>query len=212
LNKEHFLIELKICLKPIAPEEQAIILEQYNIIFNERIAEGETEEQIAKSLGKPRTIANEILKEHNIIIPEKKVPDDGWREIAPEYMAEIDDFEEHIPHEPVYRQRSFFNRFLQIIGILCLNGFLMFWVFLTIALVLFACALAGSATLLSPIIGIYGVIAYFGNAALFQLFSTIFLFGASIIGWLLFIPIVKVFIKIFSYYLRWNIAVLRGEV
>ena len=56
MNKEHFIIELKIYLKALNPKDQAIILAKYKALFDARVAEGETEEQVAKSLGKPRVI------------------------------------------------------------------------------------------------------------------------------------------------------------
>ena len=62
MNKEHFLIELKIYLKPLSYQHQAAVLDKYEAIFDERMAAGEAEEQIAKNLGKPRSIAEEILK------------------------------------------------------------------------------------------------------------------------------------------------------
>ena len=73
MNKEHFIIELKIYLKALNPKDQAIILAKYKALFDARVAEGETEEQVAKSLGKPRVIAEEILKEQGIELTERKI-------------------------------------------------------------------------------------------------------------------------------------------
>lgn len=44
MNKEHFIIELKIYLKALNPKDQAIILAKYKALFDARVAEGETEE------------------------------------------------------------------------------------------------------------------------------------------------------------------------
>ncbi len=41
---------------------------------------------------------------------------------------------------------------------------------------------------------------------------SLFLFGASIIGWLLFLPILKFSAHVFKRYFQWNIAVLRGDI
>ena len=46
MNKEHFIIELKIYLKALNPKDQAIILAKYKALFDARVAEGETEEQV----------------------------------------------------------------------------------------------------------------------------------------------------------------------
>ncbi|UYY07749.1 DUF1700 domain-containing protein [Enterococcus faecalis] len=81
MNKEHFIIELKIYLKALNPKDQAIILAKYKALFDARVAEGETEEQVAKSLGKPRVIAEEILKEQGIELTERKIENNGWQEI-----------------------------------------------------------------------------------------------------------------------------------
>lgn len=82
MNKEHFIIELKIYLKALNPKDQAIILAKYKALFDARVAEGETEEQVAKSLGKPRIIAEEILKEQGIELTERKIENNGWQEIG----------------------------------------------------------------------------------------------------------------------------------
>ena len=42
MNKEHFIIELKIYLKALNPKDQAIILAKYKALFDARVAEGET--------------------------------------------------------------------------------------------------------------------------------------------------------------------------
>ena len=87
----------------------------------------------------------------------------------------------------------------------------MFWVILGIALMYVGCGIAGAATLFSPIYGIYSVITS-KCRFLFQLSMSLFLFGASIIGWLLFLPILKFSAHVFKRYFQWNIAVLRGDI
>lgn len=87
MNKEHFIIELKIYLKALNPKDQAIILAKYKALFDARVAEGETEEQVAKSLGKPRVIAEEILKEQGIELTERKIENNGWQEIPAAYTC-----------------------------------------------------------------------------------------------------------------------------
>lgn len=220
MNKEHFLIELKICLKAIAPQDQAIILEKYAIIFDERTAAGETEEQIAKSLGKPREIAEEILKEYDIEIPEQQRENDGWQEIEPDnsgmnYDSYYENFETPYDENTQMRyrpQHSPLARFFQVSGIVCLNLFLMIWIIFGIFMAFVGFWIAGVATILSPILGIYGVLMNYNNASLFQLSVSVFLFGASIIGWLLLVPLTKFVARIFRQYFQWNIAVLRGDI
>ena len=78
----------------------------------------------------------------------------------------------------------------------------MFWVILGIALMYVGCGIAG----------IYSVITQANAASFFQLSMSLFLFGASIIGWLLFLPILKFSAHVFKRYFQWNIAVLRGDI
>ena len=86
----------------------------------------------------------------------------------------------------------------------------MFWVILGIALMYVGCGIAGAATLFSPIYGIYSVIT--SKCFLFPIIYESLLFGASIIGWLLFLPILKFSAHVFKRYFQWNIAVLRGDI
>lgn len=219
MNKEHFLIELKIYLKPLSYQKQAVILDKYEAIFDERIATGETEEAIAKELGKPRNIASDILKEFDIEIPEKQLGRDGWQEFQPKREECFYDSEpiEEPPYNDEYRvyerpQHSGFVRFCQISGILALNFLMMIWVIFGMLMGLLGLWVAAAACLLSPILGGYAVIAGFNDGSMFQLFFSIFLFGGSIIGLLILKPITAWFFRILKHYFVWNISVLRGDV
>ncbi|MEI5994553.1 DUF1700 domain-containing protein [Candidatus Enterococcus mansonii] len=218
MNKEHFLIELKIYLKPLSNQQQTFVLDKYDAIFTERLAGGETEEQIAKSLGKPRSIAEEILQEFDITVPEKKLERDGWQEIQPTVDSNYyyDDSSEH-PYDPSYQsyerpRRSTFARLCQVFGILSLNFLLMFWVIFSIIMFFFSGWLAAVLFLLSPILGGFSVIAGLNDGTMFQLFVSIFLFGAGIIGLLILTPLTKAFAKILRRYAQWNLRVLRGDI
>ncbi|MGX7265821.1 DUF1700 domain-containing protein [Enterococcus crotali] len=218
MNKEHFLIELKIYLKPLTNQQQALILNKYEAIFEERSATGETEEQIAKSLGKPRGIAEEILQEFDISVPEKRIERDGWQEIQPivnndyYYEEEL----EH-PYDDAYRSyerphHGGFTRFCQIAGVLSFNFLFMFWMIFAAIMVFFACWLVAVVFLFSPILAGISVFAGFNDAAMFQLFASIFLSGAGIVGIVILLPLTKFFGNCLRRYLQWNVRVLRGEV
>lgn len=217
MNKEHFLIELKIYLKPLSNQQQATILTKYETIFEERSAEGETEEQIAKSLGKPRGIAEEILEEFDISVPEKKMERDGWQEIQPVTNEDYyDEMPEH-PYDHAYRayeqpHHSPFVRFCQVAGILSLNFFLMIWLIFAFLMVLFSCWLVAVVFLFSPILGGISMVAGFNDGTVFQLFVSVFLSGAGIIGLLILTPVTKWIGKGLKHYLQWNIRVLRGGI
>ncbi|EOL49018.1 hypothetical protein I580_01167 [Enterococcus caccae ATCC BAA-1240] len=218
MNKEHFLIELKIYLKPLTNQQQVFILNKYETIFEERSAAGETEEQIAKSLGKPRGIAEEILQEFDISVPEKKLERDGWQEIQPivnnDYYYE--DIPEH-PYDDTYRtyerpHHNGFTRFCQIAGILLFNFLFMFWMIFASIMLLFSGWLTAVLFLFSPILGGISIFAGFNDGTMFQLFLSIFLSGAGIIGLLILTPLTKFFGKVLRRYLQWTIRVLRGEI
>ncbi|MDA9471684.1 DUF1700 domain-containing protein [Enterococcus sp. 5H] len=217
MNKEHFLIELKIYLKPLSGQQQAFILNKYETIFNERSAAGEAEEEIAKNLGKPRAIAEEILQEFDISVPEKRLERDGWQEIQPEANTEqyTEETSEH-PYDYAYQQyeqtrHNGFVRFCQVAGILSLNFLFAFWFIFAIILLFFSGWLIAVAFLFSPILGGFHVLSGLNDGSMFQLFASIFLFGGGIIGLLIMTPLTKFFGKVLKGYLHWNIRVLRGE-
>lgn len=219
MNKEHFLIELKIYLKPLSYQKQALILDKYETIFEERLANGETEEAIAKALGKPKVIAEEILQEFDIEVAEKQLGRDGWIEFYPEKdnQYEQSEFTEQHPYDDQYQvyerpRHSPFVRFCQVAGILFLNFFMMIWIFLGILMGFLGAWITGIAFLLSPIIGGYAVISGYNDGSMFQLFFSIFLFGVAIIGLLILRPLTIWFLKILKHYFVWTISVLRGDV
>lgn len=219
MNKEHFLIELKIYLKPLSVQQQTFILNKYETIFTERIAAGEAEVEIAKSLGKPRSIAEEILQEFDITVPEKRLERDGWQEIQPEADPITDDYFTEEAYEHPYddyqqyerSQNSPFVRFCQIAGIIFLNVLFMFWAIISVILFFFSGWLAAIIFLFSPILGGISVFAGFNDGSMFSLFLSIFFFGAGIIGLLILTPLTKFFGKVLRGYLQWNKRVLRGE-
>ena len=225
MNREHFLIELKIYLKSLSPKQQLTILNKYETLFEERLATGESEEQVAKELGKPKTIAQEILKEFDIDVIEKKMIHDGWEEISPQkknseefdydtyYNSADDTYDEKESYydypSPV---QSPFVRFCQIAGILALNCLLMFWLIFSAILLLFSCWLVAAICLFSPAIGIYSMLTNVGDYASLQLFASILFFGIGTIGSLILMPLTKWFIILMGHYFKWNLSVLRGGV
>lgn len=217
MNKEHFLIELKIYLKPLTNQQQTLVLNKYETIFEERSVAGESEEQIAKSLGKPRGIAEEILQEFDISVPEKRIERDGWQEIQPVVSHDYSYEELEHPYDDTYRSyerphHNGFIRFCQIAGVLSFNFFFMFWMIFTAIMLFFACWLVAVTFLFSPILAGISAFAGFNDGMMFQLFASIFLSGAGLVGLLILMPLTKFFGKCLRRYLQWNIRVLRGEV
>lgn len=219
MNKEHFLIELKIYLKPLSSQHQTAVLEKYDSLFEERTAAGEAEEQIAKSLGKPRAIAEEILQEFGIEVPEKKLTRDGWQEIpSSEEYDEYNEFEKFVSEHP-YRDELFDTpppektgmRLFKSCALLAFDFLFMIWMFVAFASVVFACWVAAVVMVLSPILGAYSLIVGFNDAGLFQLFFTIFIFGIGIIGSVILLPLTKLFFRSLKNYIKWHGKVFRGR-
>lgn len=217
MNKEHFLIELKIYLKPLPQRQQAIVLDKYETIFAERMSAGENEEAIAKQLGKPRAIAEEILNEFDIAVPEKQLERNGWQEIYPESLDEpmAEETFSH-PYNSEYQtyetpQHSGFVRFCQVIGIICFNFLFMIWVIFSIIMFLFSGWLVSIVFVLSPILGGLSALSGINSVSMFELFLSILLFGLGIIGLLLLVPLTKFLAKSLRSYLQWTIQVMRGE-
>ncbi|MGL4696131.1 DUF1700 domain-containing protein [Enterococcus larvae] len=218
MNKEHFLIELKIYLKPLSYQQQAAILDKYEEIFDERAATGETEEQIAKSLGKPRAIAEEILQEFDIDVPDKRLTRDGWQEISSSQAHDdYDQYESEHPYEfdddYYYKRRpqSPGMRALKICGLLAFDFLFMFWMFFAFAAVVFSLWLATIIFVLSPILGTYSLIVGFNDAGMFQLFFSIFLCGAGIIGTMILLPLTRLFFSSVKRYIGWHGVVFGGR-
>lgn len=220
MNKEHFLIELKIYLKPLSYQQQAAILDKYEEIFDDRAAAGESEEQIAKSLGKPRAIAEEILQEFDIDVPEKRLTRDGWQEISSaQTYDDYNSYEKEHPYDDYYEDDAYYRKrpqspgmkALKIGGLLAFDFLFMFWMFFAFAAVVFSLWLVAGIFLLSPILGAYSVIVGFNDAGLFQLFFSIFLCGAGMIGTMILLPITKLFFSSLKRYIAWHGVVFGGR-
>ena len=57
MNREHFLIELKLHLRQLSLVDQQAILAKYDELFDEKLAQGLTEYQVTKELDSPKKIA-----------------------------------------------------------------------------------------------------------------------------------------------------------
>lgn len=200
MNKEHFLIELKIYLKPLPVQDQEPIIQKYETFFEERMTQGETEEVIAKSLGKPKQIAENILKEFDMPLKEKQLTQESWQEIP----AATENWE-----EPLRKERNF----LTMAFILCIDVFFMTWFVPFVCSMLIGGWLTAIALLLSPIIlGFLSLISLFSTSFFtFYVLLSLFLFGSGIIGCLILHPLTKLCIYLAKQYINWHVAAFRKE-
>lgn len=222
MNKEHFLIELKIYLRPLSAQQQAFVLDKYEALFDDGVAAGQSEEEVAKSLGKPKEIAEQVLEEFDIQVPEKKLTKNGWTEITgdgPQFASMPDDepyvdpghpYEEEYEDDYGYREPRRPHRFWRGVGLFCLNFFFMIWMWFTAFMLLFAGWITAGAFVISPILGVGSLILSFNDGGLFQLFMSLFLCGAGIIGVLILIPLSKFCVSLLKRYINWNRFVMRG--
>lgn len=212
MNKEHFLIELKLHLRQLSLIDQQTILDKYNQLFDEKTEQSLTEYQITKELGSPKLIATSILKEFNIELKETKKPSNDWVEMS----TTTETFSDTGPYayqggSTYRRSSSSFVRFFQIAGIICLNFLFMIWMIFSWAMILFSGWLVTIIFTLCPILGVFSFINYAGSYGMFQLSLSILFCGIGLIGFLIMIPFSKVSAKLLKTYSKWNLQVLRGD-
>lgn len=211
MNKEHFLIELKIYLRPLSAEEQMNFLDKYEKIFEEQMAQGKSEELIAKELGKPIEIAEQILADFDLPIFQKNLNKQGWYETQPDLtMGNHQDFSNY--SIPTHKTNSSgIARLFKILALLFFNLCFGFWMIFTFFILLLSGWVVAATFILSPILAAFQLFFVYQNTAMLQIFASTFLFGLGIIGILILIPCSKIFFKGLKQYFFWTIRVLRGE-
>ncbi|MDT2865369.1 DUF1700 domain-containing protein [Vagococcus carniphilus] len=214
MNKEHFLIELKLHLRQLSLVDQQAILAKYEELFETKTAEGLTEYQVTKELASPKEIAISILKEFNLEFQETKGPGNDWIEFSTmeTQTPEVDGYH---PYHEAYdigrKPDSGFIRFFQITGVALLNLFFMIWLIFGWALTLFMGWILTLTFVASPLIGAYSFITLANSYGMFQLSMSILFCGAGLIGLLIMVPFSKVSFNLLKTYSRWNLQVLKGE-
>lgn len=208
MNKEHFLIELRLNLKQLPFEEQQDICQVYADLFDEQLTAGLSEFEISKELGQPKLIAIEILKSKNLYFEETQPSDHGWQE-----FSDAEQFEHPYQHEyefsPVAPSR--FSRVSQIIGLFFLNTCFMIWMISALFMLLFAAWLVALAMSASPLIALVGIFMTAASTyGFFQLASAFIFCGVGLIGFLLLKPITTGSFKLLKGYIHWNLLILRG--
>lgn len=212
MNKEHFLIELKLHLRQLSLTDQQAILQKYEDLFAEKIAEGLSEYQITKELASPKEIAMSILKEFNLELDSPNAHGNDWLEFSTEENYQQDNDHPYY-HEPQIQRShdSGFIRFFQIAGIIFLNLFFMFWLMFGWGLVLFIGWTLTICFIGSPVIGIFSILAAINAFGFFQLSISLILCGIGLIGGLIMFPFTKISFNLLKTYLKWNLQVLKGE-
>jgi hypothetical protein len=125
MNREHYLTELGIYLRPLPAQIQIEILHSYEDLFEKEIAKGKSEFEVSQELGSPQAAAEKLLAEFAVEPQEKEIYPGGWEEIEKEPL-QTSDYEaplpESYPHPP--KQHSLLKRLLLFFLALCLDIFL----------------------------------------------------------------------------------------
>lgn len=208
MNREHFFTELKIQLKkiPLPANEKLDIIERYEEKYNQKINEGLTEEEASKELGSPKKIVEKIIDDLQLDYQETMGNPNGWQEFTNDSYTEGHPYENYGRYPE--RHPSTLTRLMQVVGLLCLNGFLMIWIFFTFYMLAFAGWMVAGSFAASPLL--VAVDAIFQGADPFKFFFSLALCGVGIIGILIMIPLTYFLWKLTKQYFLWNLNVLRG--
>lgn len=235
MNKEHFLTELTIYLKPLSSKERAEILATYEELFQDGLAQGQTEEVIAKGLGKPKDIAADILAEHHLDFQEKKIYRNVWQEFKPEHRKyegprfdqkdyttsqaknnqqtqEVQDDFPYAEQYGDYRRPPKSQSVLKKLMLLAFNLLIFIWAWFSIFMTCIACWLTVVVLLCAPLIGV-GLFFFLPfSAAIFQMAIAMILFGCGLLGVCVGRPITHFFFSLTKRYWRFNRTVFSGGV
>ncbi|MEG0285562.1 MULTISPECIES: DUF1700 domain-containing protein [Vagococcus] len=213
MNKEHFLIELKLHLRQLSLIDQQAILAKYDDLFTEKMAQGLTEYQITKELDTPKEIACAILKEFNLEFKEAAKSNNDWVEMS----SETNHFNNEQSHPyynndiPQKAQSSGFIRFFQVTGIIFLNLFFMLWLIFSWGLSLLVGWIISLSFILSPALGVYSLLTLTPSYGSFQFFMSLLFCGIGLIGLVIMVPFSKISFNLLKTYSKWNLQVLKGD-
>ena len=177
----------------------------YEQIFEEKAAKGLSEYEITQALPSPKNIAQAILEELGLTFENTSKVDDDWVEIT-------QDFDYKSPQTNDYSyQPTKSSRVFQIIGMISLNIFFMFWVIIIIFAMLVSGWGISLGFMFSPLASLYLLGTAVSTYAWLQFFVTLILFGIGLLGFLIIKPITKGALKLFLFYHRWCWSVLTGR-
>lgn len=228
MNEEHFLTELAIYLKPLSAEKKQEIIATYQELFTTGLAEGQSEEQIAKSLGKPKDLAADILADEHLHVEEKQIYQQGWQEFQPnkkEYNGPRFDahdytsgnnYEDDEQYEGEYppryeRANPHSESFIKKAALFSFNILIMVWVWFSILITGLALWLTVFVMLAAPLWGIVAFFFFPMSAAIFQIAIMGAVFGVGLIGIAIGRPITRLFVKATKKYWQFNKAVFSGR-
>lgn len=209
MDREHFLIELKLHLRQLPIADQQAIITKYNTLFDEHIASGLSEYEITKELEHPKDIAKKILADFGIAFTETNTHSHEWMEFSSDNKADHPYDMDQGFHD--YSHDSTFIRFFQIAGVLALNFLFMIWMIFSWLAILVGGWIVTLSFIFSPLLGLFSILNVASSYSLFQFFVSIILSGLGLIGYLIMIPLSRGSFKLLKLYTAWNIRVLKGD-
>jgi uncharacterized membrane protein len=190
LNKKQFLKEVREELKELPKEDLESIMEDYEEHFEIGLSKGRTEEELAESLGDPKTIAKHAKAHFLVRRAEDKTSVSNFLRAIYATIA-----------------LGFFN-LIFVSGILLAASFLLFAFFLASGAIVFA----GITSIVSPFIAPYIETLSLGGINPIAVFF--FGIGLTAFGLLFFIAngyITRWFYNIIIKYLKMNVKIITGE-
>lgn len=206
MNREHFFTELKIQLKkiPLPANEKLTIIERYEEKYDQKITEGLSEEEASKELGSPKKIVEKIIDDLQLDYQETTENLNGWQEFTNTNDPNTYQYDDYYAE----KKPSPLTKIMQIIGLLCLNAFLMFWIFFMFYTLAFAGWLMAISFTASPLL--VAVSAIFQGINPLNFFMSLAFCGLGIIGLFIMIPLSYFLWKLTKQYVHWNLNILRG--
>lgn len=211
MNKEHFLISLRLSLRGVPSAILEDTMAYYEAIFDKEIEAGKSEEMISKELGNPKDIAKGVFVA-NDIQPAVQAPQfskGDWVEFdAPRKEQHYTEtpYEYDMPRRRVSPIRGLFVA----IALAFFNIIFIAAPIIAISAITFAGWVISVCFVFSPIIGIVVAVGALSSYAMLQLFASLVLCGLGLLLLLIMVPVTKFFFKAIAAYIKWNIRAIRG--
>jgi len=181
VNKDQFLLKLENSLKKLPPQEREDILQDFEEHFAMGLEEGKTEEQIARDLGSPQSIAKDL--------------------VATYHVTQV---------EETATTGNIFRAVWAVIGLGFFNLVVVLGPFIALASLLFAGWVVAAAFIVSPLLVLINTILYPATFQFFDLFFSIGLAGLGLFIGLGMYFATRAVTNGFVRYLKYNVRVVKG--
>ncbi|MFC7061461.1 HAAS signaling domain-containing protein [Halobacillus seohaensis] len=181
MNKEQFLKKLSTSLRRLSEDEREDILQDFQEHFDIGKEEGETEEEISKSLGSPTQIAKELLASY--------------------YLEKVED---------TSTTGNVLRAVWAVIGLGFFNLVIVLGPFIAVVAVVLAGWVSGLAFIVSPLLVLVNLAIYPGTFELFDLFFSITLTGLGLIIAIGMLFVTRFITTGLVRYLNYNVRLVKG--